>query len=459
MKKTGILLASLLFAANLIAQPNFTIRNYSVAYGKKANYYNNEAGRMFKKGQYNAATLNAANALRLATKKGQISEAQRRLFDSYDRAVQENLNRIESLKEGSATFENDQTVTDRAIIVSLYKIMTDYNGILSTLPKSSFKPAKRKDPKLELNIVDFKDDLQQATANLEEGKNEAAAWHYREGRDLARSSDLKSNKQAARHFNWAMIYVPSYEDAQSRYEKARLLGTTRMGVINFTTSSQVSRYGDLGSIASDEFIGKMPSNYEFFELVSRDQLDLILNEQELNISGLMDENSTTEVGMLKGVNVLLVGKLSSASQDRQQGGGTETYLEEKEVEDGEEKYVDSEGTEKTRTKFITVSAKVKFHNRTASGNVIGSFKLLDVETGGITRAGALVGNYTWEHKWATYTGDKRALKSSTRSLVAKGEGNFPSRNQMVIKANSELVENLVNKVKQYADEVGNLRNR
>ena len=456
MKKTGILMVSLLIATNLLAQPNFTIRNYSVAYGKKASYYNNEAGRLFKKGQYNASTLNAANALRLATKKGQISEAQGRLIDSYDRAVQENLNRIESLQTESATFVNDQTVTDRAVIVSIYKIMIDYNGILTTLPRSSFDPVKRKDPKLDLEIIDFKDDLKQASANLEEGKKEAAAWHYQQGRDLGRSSDLKTNKQAARHFRWAMAYVPSYEDSQSRYEKAKLLGTTRLGVVNFTTASQVSKYGDLGSIASDEFIAKMPGNYEFFEIVSRDQLDLIINEQELNISGLMDENSITEVGQLKGVNVLLVGKLSSASQDRQQGGGTETYLEEKEVEDGKEKYIDSGGKEKTRTKYKKVTAYVKFYHKSASGNVIGSFKLLDVKTGSITRAGALVGNYSWEHKWATYTGDKRALKSSNRSLVNKGPAEFPSRNQMVITANRELVENLVKKVKQYADQVGKL---
>ncbi len=454
MKKTGILLVSFLLATNLLAQPNFAVRNYSVAYGKKANFYNNEAGRLFKKGQYNASTLNAANALRLATKKGQISEAQRRLFDSYNRAVQENLMRIESLQAGSATFVNDQTVTDRAAIVSIYKIMMDYNGILSTLPKSSFDPVKRKDPKLKLDIVDYKSELKQATTNLEEGKKEAAAWHYQQGRDLGRSSDLKTNKQAARHFRWAMIYVPSYEDSQSRYEKARLLGTTRLGVVNFTTASQVSQYGDLGSITSDQFIARMPGNYEFFELVSRDQLDLIISEQELNISGLMDENSTTEVGQLKGVNVLLVGKLSSASQDRQQGGGTETYLEEKEVEDGEEKYVDSDGKEKTRAIYKTVSAKVKFYHKSASGNVIGSFKLLDVKTGSITRAGSLVGNYSWEHRWATYTGDKRALKSSTRSLVNNGPGNFPARNQMVMNANEELVQNLVNKVRQYANEVG-----
>jgi len=456
MKTKGFLLLSLLIASNLLAQPNFNFRSYSVTYGKKANYYNNEAGRLFKKGLYNASTLNAANALRLASKKGQISEAQRRLFDSYDRAVQENLNRIESLKTGSANFVNDQTVTDRAIIISLYKIMIDYNGILNTIPQSFFDPVKRKDPKLELNISDFTGDLQQAITKLEEGKKEAAAWHYQQGRDLARSSDLKSNKQGARHFQWAMTYVPSFEDSQSRYEKARLLGTTRMGVVSFTTASQVSNYGDLGSIASDEFIATMPANYEFFELVSRDQLDLIINEQELNISGLMDESSTTEVGQLKGVNILLVGKLSSASQDRQQGGGTETYSEEREVADGKEKYIDSEGKERTRTKYKTVNASVKFYYKSASGNVIGSFKLLDVKTGSIIRAGALDGNYYWEHKWATYTGDKRALKSSTRSLVSNGPGNFPSRNQMVINANRELVENLVNKVRQYADEVGNL---
>ncbi len=441
-------------AAGLLAQPNFIIERYSVKPGKKAGNYNNEAGRLFKKGQYNAATLNAAHALRLAVKKGQIREAQSRLLDSYDRAVQENLSNIEALKASSATFVNDQTVTDRAKIVSLYQVMVDYNRILSGLPPSAFDPVKKKDPKLNLDIQDFTGDLQEAMTRYNEGKKEAAAWHYQQGRDLARSSELEANKQAARHFRWAMEYVPGFEDAQDWYDKTRKLGTTRMGVMSFETSSQPSQYGDLGAIAADEFIAKMPNDYEFFELVTRDQLDLVIREQQLNISGLMDETSTTEVGQLKGVNVLLVGKITSASQDRQQGGGDQLYKEEKEIADGKEKYVDSEGNEKTRTKYKTVTAYVRFYNKSANGNVTGSFKILDVKTGTILKAGAIVGNYNWTHRWATFTGDERALSSATRSLVNNGHGEFPSRNKMVLNANEDLAHNLIEKVKEYADEIG-----
>jgi len=455
MKYFNFLLLAILFATNLIGQPNFKIATYSVEYGKKANNYNNEAGRLIKRGEFNAATLNATHALRLAAKKNQISEAQGRLSESYNRAVQENLNKIESLKLSSATFVNDQTVSERATIVSLYKIMVEYNGILSTLPPSSFDPVKKKDPRLALNIEDYKANLQEALANLEAGKKEGAAWYYQQGRDLARSADLESNKRAARYFKWAMIYVPGYEDCQSHYEKCKLLGTTRMGVMNFETATQVSYYGDLGSMASDEFIAKMPGNYEFFELVSRDQLDLVIKEQRLNISGLMDESSTTEVGQLKGVNVLLVGKLSSASQDRQEGGGSSTYKEEKEVEDGTEKYIDSEGNEKTRKKYKKVYAYVKFYNKTANGNVTGSFKILDVKTGGITKAETVIGNYKWAHRWAIFTGDKRALSYNTKNLVNKGPGQFPSRNEVVINANRLLVDDLVQKVAEFANEVGN----
>ncbi len=454
MKRIGFLLAGILMLSGLHAQPNFKIEKYSVEPGRKANKYNNEAGRQFKKGNYNAATLNAAYALRLADKKGQIREAQSRLLDSYDRAIQENLSHIEALKSSSASFINDQTVTDRARIVSLYQVMVDYNTILGGLPPSAFDPVKKKDPKLNLDIQDFTGDLQAAMAKLEEGKKEAAAWHYQQGRDLARSSELESNKQAARHFRWATEYVPGYEDASTWYDKTRKLGTTRMGVMSFETSHQPEQYGDLGSIASDKFIADMPNDYEFFELVTRDQLDVIIREQQLNISGLMDETSTTEVGQLKGVNVLLVGKITSASQDRQEGGGSELYKEEKDVADGKEKYIDSEGNEKTRTKYKKVTAYVRYYNKSANGNVTGSFKILDVKTGSILKAGAIVGNYNWTHRWATYTGDKRALSSTTEELVNNGPGQFPSRNAMVMGANRDLVYNLVEKVKEYADEVG-----
>ncbi|MCB0497717.1 MAG: hypothetical protein KDC79_16360 [Cyclobacteriaceae bacterium] len=455
MKTVLSIVAVLFFSLSIVAQPNYNLNVYSVKAGQKANFYNNEANRLIKRGQFNEAVLNAANALKLADKKGQIAEAHERLNDSYDRAIQENLIRIETLKGNTETFNGDITVTELAEIVRIYKTMRNYNNVLRLVPPKSYRSVKKKDPGLHIEIENYKDDLDAAKKAFEQGKEMAAAMHYDKGRELSRNSDLESNKQAAREFKWADMYVKGFRDAKARYATAKDLGTTRMGITAMQSSSQASSYGDLGSMTSEYLVSDLMSGnkYEFFDIVSRDQLDLILKEQQLNLSGMMDESSTAAIGNLKGVNVLLVGKINTAAADRQSlQPMAKSY--QAEVADGKEKYIDSEGKEKERTKYKTVYAVAQIFTKTAQASASGSFKILDVETGTILKAGTVSGNYDWKYEWAKYTGDKRALPGNVQSMVGRTEAQFPLNTVLVQNAVENLSKNLSNEVREYANQVG-----
>jgi len=455
MKKIYTIIIGLALSITAWSQPNYSLNTYSAKTGKKASYYNNEANRFIKRGYYNEAVLNAAHALKLSNKKRGLSEAQERLNDSYNLAIQENLERINILKEKNTSFNGDQTVTEMAEIVRIYTTMHNYNTILSSISPKAFKAVKKRDTGLHLDINNYKDDLKAAKEAFEKSKYDAANMHYNRGIELSKLTDRQSNKEAARLFKWSTMYVKNFKDSNTRYETSKNLGTTRMGIIAFENSYQARSYGDLGSMTTENLIGKLlqRTQLEFFQLISRDQLNLILQEQQLNLSGMMDETSTVEVGQLKGVHVLLVGKINTATTDRQSLQPQTFTLEEK-VSNGKEKYKDKDGIEKERTSYKTVHADVDIFTKTAQASSSGSFKIVDVETGTIIKAGTINGDYKWEHQWARYKGDERALSSEYKTLVNKTDTPFPLNSILIQNAIENLTINLSNEIKAYANQVG-----
>ena len=54
---------------------------------------------------------------------------------------------------------------------------------------------------------------------------------------------------------------------------------------------------------------------DFYEVIERDQLEKIMKEQKLSLSGAIDENSAAEVGKLLGLDVLIIGNASYTHND------------------------------------------------------------------------------------------------------------------------------------------------
>ncbi len=54
---------------------------------------------------------------------------------------------------------------------------------------------------------------------------------------------------------------------------------------------------------------------DFYEVIERDQLEKIMKEQQLSLSGAIDENSAAEVGKLLGLDVLIIGNASYSHND------------------------------------------------------------------------------------------------------------------------------------------------
>ena len=107
---------------------------------------------------------------------------------------------------------------------------------------------------------------------------------------------------------------------------------------------------------------------EFSALVSRSELERVTQEQQLSTTGLIDANTASGVGEILGVHEIVIGSIGyidySAPADRKETISQEATIR----EPYEEKYINKEGKEKTRTKYrdVPVSASVTIFYREAS---------------------------------------------------------------------------------------------
>ncbi|MEM6523063.1 MAG: CsgG/HfaB family protein [Bacteroidota bacterium] len=433
------------------AQPNYSLNTYNVQSGKRSNFYDREAKGLIKRGRYTEALLNAATALKTADKKKHLSDAQERLNESYQPAMDANSNRIDQLKESTATFEGDITVTQFAELIRIYTTINKIQGVLSDIPKKSFKPAKKRDAGFSYEPVNFSKELESTKVKFEESKKEAAVMHYAKGRELE-SSEIKSElKRSAKHFKWSNQYSPDYRDATERYNNVKVGATTRMGINKFDMTTS-TRYGDVGAILSEHLLNNLAAKarkLEFFEVIDRDKLDEVIREQKLSLSGLMDESTTAEIGELKGVDVILVGNVTESIVDRQQSGPSERDYT-KEVVLRKEKYTDEDGKEKTREIKGEVSATAEVYSKSAEATVGCTYKVIDVQTGEVLESGSTLGTDTWTFRWiGSYDGDKRALPSMPRE-----ERKYPSLSKMSNQAAREASNKVLNGLSSYVSKVG-----
>ncbi len=261
----------------------------------------------------------------------------------------------------------------------------------------------------------------------------------------------------------AYTYIPNYKEAKSHYKEAKQKGTIRLGVIPFENSQGTRKYGDVGEELSNKIIASFFTDvsrdaFEFFELISRDQLDLIIKEQKLSLTGLFDESTVTGLGGLSGVHYILVGKVTSIETDRQRLEPSNSEVK-REVVIRKETYTDSNGDKKTRNIKGTVTAIVTTYVKHASASVNCNYKILDVATGAYKDLQAATGSYRFENKWGVYKGDERALggplfPSKEYKLVRQREKPYPSNSELINGSTNDILKNITPSLHTFAKEVG-----
>ncbi len=182
--------------------------------------------------------------------------------------------------------------------LDLGKSDLDNNNYQSAIRR--FKTAKDIDSNPEVNQL-----LNQAISAYQEEQYELGSQYLAE----------QDWEMAYRSFR-SLLEYGNYLDAQRKYnhalEELREERLVRIAVLKFDDTATY-RY-NLGrrssSLLSSELLSRDP---KFIELVERDRIEMIIDEQARSESGLIEESTATELGNILGVNYLVVGTVLSGS--------------------------------------------------------------------------------------------------------------------------------------------------
>jgi len=377
--------------------------------------YRKDAENAFEQRRFDVAVINAVNSLYEKPEKN--PKAQELLDLAYPRFLNDYESKIAQLKASSETFSSDETVVQRREIVKRYETLIKYTNDLKNLPPAAFQVRKGSD--LAFEYREYYNELADAKKKLERGMEDAAEAHYQNALGLMASGGIENNKSAAKEFKKAMGYVSNYRDSAQKYEEARKAGTTRVAIIPFRNKSGKGQYGAVGEFITDQVISKLFDDraaMEFLEIIDREQLELVLQEQKLGASGIIDDNTLVEIGKVLGVQEILTGRITQiisdpaqVTRENQQAKNTiSVKVDEKKNSEGKTVPIMQD---KEVTAFVTLSRK------TASARMSGSYKILDVETARLLETESFSESYSFNHEWGTFRGDERALNSAQRELI------------------------------------------
>lgn len=387
----------------------------------------------YSRADYDSAVFLLARSLQISQ---DYEESQFLMADAFLMANRMHTNAIKELESSSDEFRYDGVAREYESLMRLHDAVRNLPPVRH--PKTGVL--------LELEIIDF-------SAKLDDAKVKAAEAHYAAGTGLSQSTDLDQQKAAAKQFKKALSFVADYKDAADLYEATRKAGVKRIAVFPFEDLSGKNRkYGAIEELVVDEMVASVmrdPSATEFLELVSRDQLDRVIAEQKLGLSGMVNDETAMEVGAILGVHEILTGKITQIIYSPARTVHRE-YNETKRVVIRTEKYKDDEGKTKSRNIYGDVDARVKHYTRTSKAEIKGSYKIVDVRTSKVLVSESFKGKSDFIAEWAVVKGDSRALRSSTARLVRRGETLAPVATEMVSSAATDLAKSLSNSLKIYA---------
>lgn len=398
----------------------------------------NSAQANYQANDYEAALRDTVMALK---HKPNYEKAQNFVPTFFNAAVEARQRKLKTLESTSDKFRWDG-------IVAEYKGLVEINSLVKNLPPLIHKKTKQR--------ITF--DTRDYTSELADASNNAAEAHYQEGIRIADSgSDIETQKRAAKEFKAVEEFVPGYKDARTRYQQARSAGVKRIAILTFEDKSGKShKYGALSDTITDEIISavlKDASAREFLEIISRDQLNRIMAEQNLGFTGRFDEKTVAGIGEVAGVHELVIGQITNIFYT-EPNPESSTYNRKRTVrkQTGTERYVDKNGNTKTRPKYsdVPISARVTHYQVASDATIVGSYKILDVKTAAIKDVKNFDIKQEFAAQWATFSGDQNALHDVDITLYNKGKKDPPTEEQMVFDAANKLAGELANALKAYA---------
>ncbi len=304
-----------------------------------------------------------------------------------------------------------ESINDWDEAFKLHTTIKTLSDIVAGIPKQT-------DPKTK-TIISFP--TKNVDSEIDVATKKAAEKHYQNGISLENAS---KHKDAAKAFTRSLEYLSGYKDAAERYERTRTAAVRRVAVMPFENKSGKTQYGEIGESISESMISDAmadPKNLEFMDLISRDRINQLVNEQRLSQTDIIDERSAVEMGKVLGLHAFVFGKVTSISTSNP----PETKSRK---EESAELY---QGKDKPKRQ---VRAVVEITTRKAKASITCSYQIIEVATGKIVKSGTTPSEVESIIEFGRFTGNEEALSSSSKDLCSRADEYPPSPDELVQKA-------------------------
>lgn len=190
--------------------------------------------------------------------------------------------------------------------------------------------------------------------------------------------------------------IPGYKDATDIMRRSLESGTLTIALLSFENAT--STHGLDARMDAYALEAMTTVNDPFMRVVDRKNMELILEEQKLGLSGIFSEETAASVGQLLGAQALLTGTVLSYSQ---QPGTVQAFARDA-YQQYRVKLVSPEGKEYFETRYN----KVSFTERTLENRVTVSiqYRVTSLSTGEILLSRIVDKQLGDVAHWAEYSG-------------------------------------------------------
>ncbi|MDG1148667.1 MAG: CsgG/HfaB family protein [Crocinitomicaceae bacterium] len=223
----------------------------------------------------------------------------------------------------------------------------------------------------------------------------------------------KNYRDAYNNFVLVLERIPNYKDALE--SKAQALELGRHNFLIFTFEN-ITHKKHIETKISNYISNELSNlNDPFLRLVDRANFEKIMSEQELALSGFVDESKAAEIGKLLGAQKAISGKVISYSHkvnqsQPQKKQAAESYTVRK-------KRVDGEGyTSETKYKKVNYTS----YNKSVDVHVEFHYKLISLETSEVLLSDIIDISSNDVVSYSVYNGDSKKLHAISNSGIEKG---------------------------------------
>lgn len=314
-------------------------------------------------------------------------------------AAQDYADRVQRL--GVVLEIPDHYKTDFAQVKGQYLVQLYTEG-QELMAKNDFKGAEQKFQRIGQLEPGYKD----------AGSLQSIAYMeplYRSGKASLEGGRFRA---AYNDLNKVVVKDAAYKDAKKLQDEALTKGQYSIAVLPFGASSGTGAKPVVARVQAYAITALTEVNDPFLKVVDRENIERILQEQRLGLSGVVDENSAVQAGKLMGAQAVLMG---SVIDYREEAGQLR-----RSNKDGFESYRVRELNKETNEYvYVTKYKPVKYAEYFQENKVFVSFtyKLVSLETGEVLLS-KVVDREVEDHiYYASYDGNKDNLFPAANGVV------------------------------------------